>query len=65
MDYCCRADKNPYRHDGRVDKDSYRHNRCADSHCANNWYFERQPDLVDNFTFCLCTVVPLEVVLLR
>ena len=25
----CRADKNPYRHDGRADKDSYPHDRRA------------------------------------
>ena len=25
----CRADKNPYRHDGRADKDPYRHDRRA------------------------------------
>ena len=25
----CRADKNPYRQDGRADKDSYRHDRHA------------------------------------
>ena len=35
-DYCCRADKNPYRPDGRADKDSYRHDRRADSHCHSD-----------------------------
>ena len=25
----CRADKNPYRHDGRADKDTYRHDGRA------------------------------------
>ena len=36
-DYCCRADKNPYRHDGRADKDPYRHDRRADSHCPDHF----------------------------
>ena len=33
--YACRADKNPYRHDGRADKNPYRHDRRADSQCRN------------------------------
>ena len=31
-EYCCRADKNPYRHDSYAWY-SYRHNRCVDSNC--------------------------------
>ena len=33
--YACRADKNPYRHDGRADKNPYRHDRFADSQCRS------------------------------
>ena len=31
----CRADKNPYPHDGRADKDPYRHDRRAYSLSRN------------------------------
>ena len=31
----CRADKNPYRHNGRADKDPYRHDRRAYSLSQN------------------------------
>ena len=33
----CRADKNPYRHDGRADKDPYRHDRHAYSLSLKNY----------------------------
>ena len=47
--YACRADKHPYRHDGRADKNSYRHDcradknpyrhdRRADSQCQLKYY---------------------------
>ena len=39
--YACRADKNPYRHDGRADKNSYRHDRRADK---NPYRHDRRAD---------------------
>ena len=53
----CRADKNPYLHDGRADKDSYRHDRHADSHCRPNdtvWDDTHQNNQDGNYFFiCL------------
>ena len=39
--YACRADKNPYRHDGRADKNSYRHDGRADK---NPYRHDRRAD---------------------
>ena len=41
IDYACRADKNPNRHDRRADKNPYRHDRRADK---NTYRHDRRAD---------------------